>query len=59
MKLMTSDDIAELTGFSVRHVKEKLIFRKDFPSHFNLGRNGRRWETADIEKWIRAQRSEA
>ena len=59
MQLMSAKDIAELTGYTERHVSEKLIFRKDFPDCFNLGRKGRRWEKEDIYRWIRSQRGRA
>ena len=56
MNLICVKGIAEITGFSVRHVAETLIFQRDFPDCFNLGRTGRRWEREDVFKWIRSKR---
>lgn len=49
-------DIAQRLSLSVFHVRERIVTRADFPAPaFQIGRT-RRWEAADVERWITARR---
>lgn len=48
-------DIARRLALSEDHVRERLVTRADFPAAaFQIGRT-RRWEVADVERWITAR----
>ncbi|MGH2448383.1 MAG: hypothetical protein ACRDFS_07250 [Chloroflexota bacterium] len=48
-------DIARRLALSVFHVRERIVTRADFPAPaFQMGRT-RRWEVADVERWIAAR----
>lgn len=49
-------DIARRLALSEDHVRERIVTRADFPAPaFQMGRT-RRWEVADVERWIFGRR---
>lgn len=54
--MMTVAAIARRLSLSEDHVRERIVTRPDFPPPaFQIGRT-RRWEAADVERWIAARR---
>jgi len=56
VQLIDVKQIAEMMSLSKGHVADRLIFREDFPHPFMIG-SRRRWDKAEIEKWVRKKRS--
>ena len=55
--LLTVDDIATRVGESREYVRDKVVKRPDFPRPtLVLSQKVRKWNTDDIERWLRKQR---
>jgi len=57
---MTTEDIAKALKVSTRHAREKVVTRADFPRPaVALSRKMRRWDSADVQRWMESQRKRA
>jgi len=54
---VTTAQIARLTGYSVRHTRDRLVRRADFPRPIATGRP--RWLLSDVLAWMRNQQRPA
>jgi len=55
MRLLTKAEIADLTGYSIRYVRDNLTKRPDFPKPvMRLSTQNVRWAEADVLKWIKS-----
>lgn len=58
--LIDTGQIAKMLGVSREHVTDKLTKRADFPKPaVNLSRRLRRWEEAEVMKWLRQSKRAA
>lgn len=57
--LITTEEIAKLTGLSPRHVRERVVHTADFPRPaIQLSRKTRRWDRNDVAAWLDRQRKQ-
>lgn len=57
MNLVNTSDISNLLGLSVRHVREKVVTAPHFPRPaVQISIKTRRWDMADVQRWLEAQR---
>ncbi len=55
-KKQTAALLSGIIGMSESHIRDRLMFRQDFPSSYNFGGNNNRWKRADIMKWIESRK---
>lgn len=55
--LLTAEDIAAILRMSVRHVRDRIVYRADFPRPYVMlgGPRTRRWRRQDVERWLDEQ----
>ena len=54
MRTVTRADIAQMTGWSYRHVAERITKHPNFPKPvIRLSTQNVRWSEADVREWIR------
>lgn len=55
MKTITKAEIAQITGYSQRYVRDNLTKRPDFPKPvMRLSTQNVRWLESDVRAWIRS-----
>lgn len=55
MRTITKAEIAQITGYSPRYVRDNLIKRPDFPKPvMRLSTQNIRWSEAEVQAWIRS-----
>ena len=62
-KLLTAEEVAEYLGVATRQVAERYAFMPDFPKAIRLpspkGQGLKRWDFADIKKWVESLKAAA
>lgn len=63
-KLLSIADIAEHTGFSVDHVKRRIVCLPDFPRAIRIpsptgGKGHPRWRETEVDEWLESYRESA
>lgn len=54
MRTVTRADIAQMTGWSYRHVAERITKKPDFPKPvIRLSTQNVRWSEADVREWVK------
>jgi predicted DNA-binding transcriptional regulator AlpA len=54
MRTVTRADIAQITGYSAKYVRDNLTKRPDFPKPvIRLSTQNVRWLEADVMKWMK------
>lgn len=54
---LDADGVGVMIGYEARIVRERIACRPDFPKPSRIGGSGRpRWNAAEIDAWMRAQR---
>jgi len=54
MRTVTRADIAQMTGWSYRHVAERITKQPDFPKPvIRLSTQNVRWSEAEVQAWIK------
>lgn len=54
-QFVTVNDIADRLRLNMKHVRDRLTKRPDFPRAYVVG-CARRWDKGEVEDWIEAQR---
>jgi predicted DNA-binding transcriptional regulator AlpA len=56
-QLIDTSKIATILWMSIKHVREKLVHRPDFPRPaLQLSIKTRRWALDDVQSWLEKQR---
>ena len=54
---LDAEGVGAMIGYDARIVRERIACKPDFPKPSRIGGNGRpRWNAAEIDAWMRAQR---
>jgi predicted DNA-binding transcriptional regulator AlpA len=55
---LDADGVGKMLGYEARIIRERIACRPDFPKPVRLGggRGHPRWNAAEVDAWMRAQR---
>jgi predicted DNA-binding transcriptional regulator AlpA len=54
---LDAEGVGEMLGYEPRLVRERIACRPDFPKPSRIGGRGHaRWNAAEVDAWMRAQR---